>query len=303
MVPIDAMKYFSASVNACFLSLKTNGEPLSTDCAFFDNLDAAAPSAIVGFYDGMMLAQVDSFYEYKKFLGQDSHYTWRSGVKHDSSKIMEFRKLDGRLHNGYGELVDIEDLCVFPLLKSSDLGNRHVTETRLKVLITQRNIGASTGYIRHQAPLTWQYLERQAAALDGRKSAIYRNQPRFAVFGVGDYTFTDWKVAISGFYKRLEFQVIGPIDGKPVIFDDTIYFLSVNTQTEAAFLADLLNSEPCQKFLESMVFWSDKRPITIDLLKRLDLEKLASSLDRGEEYSHLARQSTKLVGDQYLTES
>lgn len=284
MVQIDAMKHFSAAVDACFFSVKTNGGQTSTDCEFFEDFEEAEPANVFGYHEGMMLSHVDGFYEHKEFLGKDSYYTWRSGVKHDSSKVMELRKTEVGLKNGYGDLVEIESLCAFPLLKSSDLGNRRVKETRLEVIVTQQKVGQPTDYIQHDAPLTWRYLEKHATALDSRRSSIYRNKPRFSVFGVGDYTFTDWKVAISGFYKRLEFQVVGPIDGKPVVFDDTVYFLSAKTKVEATFLADLLNSKPCKEFLDAMVFWSDKRPITVDLLKRVDLKKVAQSLGRSGEY-------------------
>jgi hypothetical protein len=290
MVKIDAMKHFSAAVDACFFSLKTNGGDTSTDCSFFDDFEAPKPSNIFGYHDGMMLSHVDIFYQNKEFLGKDIHYTWRSGVKHDSSKVMELRKVEGGLRNGYGELVEIEDLCVFPLLKSSDLGNKRVKDTRLKAIVTQRKVGQPTDYIREEAPLTWAYLEKHGEALDGRKSSIYNNKARFSVFGVGDYTFTDWKVAISGFYKRLDFQVVAPIDGKPVVFDDTVYCLSAKSEAEANFLADLLNSKPCQTFLESMVFWSEKRPITVDLLKRIDLHKVALRLGRVEEYMRFTQE-------------
>ncbi len=286
MVRIDTMKHFSAAVDACFFSVKINGKQTSTDCEFFDDFKETEPANIFGYHDGMVLSHVDEFYKHKDFLGKDSHYTWRSGMKHDCSKVMELRKTDCGLRNGYGDIVEIESMCAFPLMKSSDLGNRRVKETRLEVIVTQQKVGQPTDYIQSDAPLTWQYLEKYATALDGRKSSIYLRNPRFSVFGVGDYTFTDWKVAISGFYKRLEFQVVGPIDKKPVVFDDTVYFLSAKTEAEASFLADLLNSKPCQDFLESMVFWSDKRPITVDLLKRIDLEKVALNLGRGAEYRH-----------------
>lgn len=297
MVQIDAMKHFGASVDACFFSLKTNGEQTSTDCSFFDSFDTGEPSNIFGYHEGMMLSQVQEFYDNKKIIGKDRHYTWRSGVKHDSSKVMELRKFDGILKNGHGNQVDIEDLYVFPLLKSSDLGNGRVKEARLKMIVTQRKIGQPTDDIHEKAPLTWKYLEKHSEALGNRKSSIYRNKPRFSIFGVGDYTFTDWKVAISGFYKRLNFQVVGPIDGKPTVFDDTVYCLSARTKKEAIFLADLLNSEPCKAFLSSMVFWSEKRPITVELLKRVDLEKLASLLGRDDEYKYFTAKTDQKLSD------
>lgn len=284
MVQIDAMKHFSAAVDACLFSVKTNGLQTSTDCRFFDGFEASSPSNIFGYHDGMMLSNVEDFMELRDLLGKDANYTWRSGVKHDCSKVMELRKTEDGLVNGLGESVDIESLCVFPLLKSSDLGNKRVTSARLEMIVTQKKVGQDTDYIKSDAPNTWSYLENHAGALDARGSTIYRGKPRFSIFGVGDYTFTDWKVAISGFYKRLEFQVVGPIGGKPTVFDDTVYFLSASSREEAFFLADLLNSEPCQSLLASMVFWSEKRPITVDLLKRVNLERVAEKIGRLREY-------------------
>lgn len=53
---------------------------------------------------------------------------------------------------------------------------------------------------------------------------IYRGKPRFSVFGVGDYTFAPWKVAVSGFYQVPRFVKVGPMGGKPVVFDDTVSY-------------------------------------------------------------------------------
>jgi hypothetical protein len=41
-----------------------------------------------------------------------------------------------------------------------------------------------------------------------------------------------------------------------------------------------------------MIFWSDKRPITIDLLKRLSIEALAREVGRENDYFSYARQVT-----------
>jgi hypothetical protein len=98
------------------------------------------------------------------------------------------------------------------------------------------------------------------------------------VFGVGDYTFAPWKVCISGFYKKLQFATVGPYQGKPVVLDDTSYFLSCQSEQEAHFIAELLNSRPAREFYSAFVFWDAKRPITIDMLRRLDLSALAREL-------------------------
>ena len=93
------------------------------------------------------------------------------------------------------------------------------------------------------APKTWRYLLRHAERLDRRASVVYRNQPRFSVFGVGPYTFCDWKVMVSGFYKSWRFIPVGPANGRPVLCDDTCYFLPCRSAAEARRRANLLNSE------------------------------------------------------------
>jgi hypothetical protein len=51
----------------------------------------------------------------------------------------------------------------------------------------------------------------------------------------------------------------------------------------------MLNSEPAQQFFESMIFWTDKRPITSEILKRLNLSALSVELGCELEYLQYAR--------------
>lgn len=143
------------------------------------------------------------------------------------------------------------------------------------MLITQQSVGEDTSPIKRQAPRTWNYLCSHASLLDKRASSIYRNRPRFSVFGVGAYSFAPWKVAISGFYKRLDFRCIGPVEDKPVVFDDTCYFLPCQTESDARLLTALLNSRAAKGFFHSFIFRDAKRPGTVQLLASLDLRILA----------------------------
>jgi hypothetical protein len=199
---------------------------------------------------------------------------WRSGVKHDAAKIMEFKRDGTYFINGFGERYKLEDDYIFPLLKSSDLANGRLQPTRF-VLLTQRRVTDQTDEIQRNAPNTWRYLHDHAELLDKRGSSIYKNRSRFSVFGVGDYSFSPAKVAISGLYKNLHFQAIGCVGGKPIMIDDTCNFIPCNSFAEAKFFADLLNTKTAQRFIFSLVFSDAKRPVTIDVLKRIDLKKLS----------------------------
>jgi hypothetical protein len=236
------------------------------------------PTASIGYHNGQLMADVSAFERWKHLGGRDDVYQWRSGVKHDCSKVMELRKEGNRYRNGLNELIDLEQDCLYPMLKSSEITKGRSKEPTRWMLVTQKAIGDETSVIRIAAPKTWEYLQRNGLLLDRRASSIYRNRPRFSVFGVGDYTFARWKVAISGFYKQLNFATIGPFAEKPVVLDDTSYFVPCQSEQEARYIADLFNSQPAREFFSAFVFWDAKRPITVDTLRRLDLSALACEL-------------------------
>lgn len=281
---IDARRYFDAAVDACLLVLEFSEGPPDFRCQVFRNLSSLQPEKELGYCDNTILSNSHTYTELRYLLGEDIYYTWRSGVKHDCSKVMEVEICNELAINGNGDSVALEYEFLYPMFKSSDIGNNRITTTRKYMLVTQKYIGEDTGKIKGLAPKTWDYLQRNKEIFARRGSSIYTNRPVFSIFGVGDYTFTQWKVAISGFYKRLIFVVVGPIEDKPVVFDDTIYFLPCLSKEEAVFIAQLLNSELAKRFYESIIFWEDKRPITAEVLKKLNVSALASVYDQEELY-------------------
>ena len=67
-------------------------------------------------------------------------------------------------------------------------------------------------------------------------------------------------------------------------FDDTVNFLAFDTEAEASFIWRMVTSFPAMEFLEAMVFWDEKRPITTQLLRRLSIKEVARELGALEEY-------------------
>jgi hypothetical protein len=95
---------------------------------------------------------------------------------------------------------------------------------------------------------------------------------------VGEYSFTSWKVAISGFYRSLEFRVISTYRHKPIVVDDTINFIPCQSEEEAILLLRVLNSEIAREFFSAFIFWDAKRPITTEILQKLNILALAEQL-------------------------
>jgi len=69
---------------------------------------------------------------------------------------------------------------------------------------------------------------------------------------------------------------------------------------EAQYVLSLLESAQAHEFLDSMIFWDEKRPITADLLRRLSLKAVAAPTGSSHEYSgwvndsRLARENGQL---------
>jgi hypothetical protein len=276
--PINAQRDFGAAVEASLFVASFNGRGKDQACIVHNDFELAAQCSHLGYRDGLLISNVEGYAKWG-FLRGETGYTWRSGVKHDCARVMEFTEQNGKLVNGFGESVRLEDELLYPLLKSSAVAGSRKAGERW-VLITQRSVGEDTSAIAHVAPRTWRYLLDHAEWLDKRASIIYQKRPRFCVFGIGEYSFAPWKVVISGFYKRLDFRVIGPRAGRAVMLDDTAYFLGCKEESEAVLLADLLNSAPARGLLSSLVFWDAKRPITVDLLRQVSVERLAAHLGK-----------------------
>lgn len=277
MYIIDAEQSFGASVEACLLVCELSPGCLDRDVRVYSSLEGGDEATVLGYRDGRLIADARSYDRWRHLRGSRS-LRWRSGIKHDCSRVMELITEGAGYRNGLGELVDLEQACLYPMLKSSEVAKGSVQTPKRWMLVTQQSIGQETRSIETTAPKTWRYLQSHAEMLDRRGSSVYRKRPRFSVFGVGDYTFAPWKVAISGFYKKLHFAVIGGFAGKPMVLDDTCYFAPCTTREEAEHLASLLNCPTSREFLSSFIFWEGKRPITSEILGQLDLVALATEV-------------------------
>jgi hypothetical protein len=284
---IDAAIHFGASVDACLLLARTGrAGPMEADV--FDSLSPAKPAGRIGLAGQDLVADIRGYRELQQFEGL-CPFRWRSGVKHDCAAVMELRPIaNGMVENKLGQRVELEADYLYPLLKCSDLANGRMTPQRL-ILVTQRTVGGDTSGIVRLAPRTWRYLQSHSRKFAARKSSIYKGRVPFALFGIGEYAFAPWKVAVSGLHRPALFQVVGPFRDKPVFLDDTCNYLPFENAASARLVAEVLNSAPCQRFLQSLIFSGSKRPITVELLQRLNLIAIADEAGYGPRWQNLNR--------------
>lgn len=272
---IDAKREFNASVSAA-LFYGAIGNYSTKQCPVYD-FYSRQHILTFGWTANKFVADTELYHRTQEIDGL-SPFEWRSGVKHDCAKVMELKRIDGTYINGFNDIVDIEEEVIYPLLKSSDVGDKTITHTEHFVVITQHSPSDDTANICRKYPKAYQYLLKYANFLDNRKSSIYHNRTRFCMFGIGKYTFSPYKVVVSGLYKHTRFSLVPPIEGRPVVVDDTCYAIGFDNVDDAQKTIALLNSHYVQTFLQSLLFADAKRVISKDMLMRIDLSRAANIL-------------------------
>ena len=275
---IDSKKEFSVSVEAALFCCELNAAP-EFDCTEFDFYSNQKQRQKFGWLGHKFVSNIDTYIHTKQTDGE-CPFVWRQGLKHDCSSVMELEKTDEYYVNGLNEKVLLENNLVYGLLKSSDLKNTVIDQTRKFTIVTQRKVGQETSYIKYDYPKTYQYLTAHQANFEARKSSIYNNKPLFSIFGIGDYSFKPYKVAISGLYKTFHFTLILPQNNKPIMLDDTCYLIGFDKIEFAVYALILLNTNTTKQFLQSITFADAKRTFTKDVLMRIDLLTLAKMIDK-----------------------
>ena len=273
---IDCKKEFNVSVEASLLYCKLNSIP-EFNCKEFNFYANENYIQNFGWLETKFVSNIDTYNNTKEIDGE-SPFVWRQGLKHDCSNIMELDKVNGHYVNGLKEEIKLESDLVYGILKSSDLKNVVINQTRKYTIVTQKKVGQDTKYIKSEFPKTYSYLIEHLSNFDARKSSIYNNKPLFSIFGIGDYSFKPYKVAISGLYKTFHFTLVLPQNEKPVMLDDTCYLLGFDKIEFAVYSLILLNSKTAMQFLKSITFSDAKRTFTKDVLMRINLLELAENI-------------------------
>ena len=262
---IDAKKEFGANVEASLLWLVLGQE---ADIALQEyNFYDKSPGRKIGWSKNQFYADLNKYDSAKVFDGK-CQLEWRSGLKHDCSRVMELTPKDGVYANKLGEKWGLEEDLLYPLAKGSSLKDPVHQHTGLVTIVTQKRIGQCTDFISRQHPLTHAYLEGHGDYFARRKSKVYQGKSPYAIFGVGDYTFFPFKVCIAGLYKKWNPCFVAPLDGKPVVPDDTCYFLSFESDVIAAIVFALLSSENVRRLMEAITFEDSMRRYSKDVLMR-----------------------------------
>lgn len=200
ILEFDAAKVFGIDISACVLIIQLSDKPISLDiCNVYDFEYPETIKSRFGYSNGLLYSNLDT--DIEDFDGQCC-FEWRQGVKHDCSKVMELTLQNNTLKNGQKEVVQIENDIVFPLVKSSMFKTPVIHNFTKFVIVTQKRIREETKYLEQEVPKTWKYLNDNVELFENRKSSIYHDAPPFSMFGVGDYSYSRYKVGVAVFINN-----------------------------------------------------------------------------------------------------
>jgi hypothetical protein len=111
------------------------------------------------------------------------------------------------------------------------------------------------------------YFERP-----GKNGLTVETGPYYSMFNIGPYTLSPWKVVWNRMGHRLAAAVVGCHEGKPIIPQETHCFFPVASETEAHYLASLLNSRLAEEALSSVGQTGGKSFATPSSIHRLALK-------------------------------
>ncbi|MCD8307982.1 MAG: hypothetical protein LUD51_07155 [Clostridia bacterium] len=99
------------------------------------------------------------------------------------------------------------------------------------------------------------------------------------MFGVGEYSYSVYKAAVSGFFKDPAFALLHSTDLRHVMTDDTCYFLAFSSYSLAYTAMLYLNTAKVRAFIKGLSFADAKRPYTKKVLERIDFSKICRDID------------------------
>ena len=117
---IDTYKYFKANVQSCLLFCDFTSKLKQHSCKVFPSLNSQEYREI-GYFQNTLVKDIDTFNKVSALFTKQSSIKWRSGIKHDCSKVMELYKKGNKFINGFGEIIELEDTYIYPLLKGSNV--------------------------------------------------------------------------------------------------------------------------------------------------------------------------------------
>jgi hypothetical protein len=153
-------------------------------------------------------------------------------------------------------------------------------------------------------PNTFAYLESFAPILYQRRTQVVRKLMEkgfyYSLFGIGDYTFTPFKVVWHRIGTKIKAAVVGSLDVMPpqqglIIPNDSTVFVPFTQAEEAYYFCALLNSAPAQLIVRTTSVLATGSFASPHILTKVPIPCYQSNNSLHKELAHLAKTATSVA--------
>ena len=213
-------------------------------------------------------------------------YPIRHGYVNDLTSVffinIESRKSDSIIispsnsgHKKVKELeYEIETDKVFPCLKAKHIKKWKITGHDFIIVPQKKYTENNEEALKKENPLLYKYLLKHKDLLLERKSMHIRKDPFYSTFGVGEYTFSEYKVFFNAMGSLSQSFVVGStktsklLGKKMLIPHNNINCISFHSEDEAYYVCGVLNSKWVADYVRSRIGKS-KYPWSTKMMERI----------------------------------
>jgi hypothetical protein len=221
-------------------------------------------------------------------LGECEHDI-RHGVKDDAKDVYSIDR---------GRLDELEHDHVYPYIRSKHVVKYGLFGHDLHLVPIRTADEDNEAELEADCPGTYEYLASNRETLEGRSSAWLERGPFYNLFGLGDYTWSEYKVVWCRLGFKPHFAVVSTVDDedlgeKTVVPGDHFMFVPTDDAYEAHFLCGLLNSAPYQRSIREVAS-KGKSSLSKAVVSRLELPEYGGSED-GRRLAELSMEAHEIV--------
>jgi SAM-dependent methyltransferase len=150
----------------------------------------------------------------------------------------------------------LESDLVYPLLRGRDIKKWIGIPSAFIIMVQDpvKRKGIEERQMKAKYPKTYLYLKRFELSLRDRSAfkryftrkdnfgRIYEVGPFYSMFGVGDYTFAQYKVVWPWISVGIRATVVDKIENKPICPEHNAFFIDFEKKDEAYFFCAMINS-------------------------------------------------------------
>lgn len=224
----------------------------------------------------------------RRALGECAHEI-RHGVKDDAKAVFSLDR---------AQSSELEPDHVFPYLKSRHIVKYGLFGHDLQLVPMRQAVENNESQLAENAPRTYEYLCSHRDRLTDRSSTWFDEGPFYTLFGLGSYTWADYKVVWCRLGFNPHFVVVSTVEdpdlgAKPVVPGDHCMFLATDDGDEAHLLCALLNSAPYQRCLRDVAS-GGKASLSKSVVSQLSLPAYTGT-GRQRRLADLSRRAHDIV--------